>query len=51
MAEYPLDPQLAKMVVASPEFRFAFGVRACARALRARRGAAEACTLTNTYAR
>ena len=23
MAEYPLDPQLAKMVVASPEFRFA----------------------------
>ncbi len=41
MAEYPLDPQLAKMVVASPEFRFAFGVRACARALRARRGAAE----------
>ena len=22
MAEYPLDPQLAKMVVASPEFRW-----------------------------
>ncbi len=50
MAEYPLDPQLAKMVVASPEFRFAFGVRACVRALRARRDAAEARPRSRTLA-
>ena len=30
MAEYPLDPQLAKMVVASPEFRFVGGEAPCA---------------------
>lgn len=28
MAEFPLDPQLAKMLVASPEFRWVFACEA-----------------------
>jgi len=58
MAEYPLDPQLAKMVVASPEFRSAFGGRARARARASARAAraagcrerARACSQTLAHA-
>lgn len=39
MAEYPLDPQLAKMVVASPEFRFASHAAAQGAAAGGARGA------------